>query len=145
MTTLVAEALPLTDGPARERSPRTSCGPTCRPIDRISEFFGDGTTDVEGVLYVSRLAGAVHPATITSLTAPIAQRWGTVRSTGSVAGFWQNRRARILPEFCPVTPAVLDEMIRGWFVGRLTGVLGSPDRAEGFQIGFVEHGVTKRA
>ena len=116
--------------------------PANRPL---SEFFGDGTTDVEGVLYVTRLAGAVHPATITSLTAPIAEGWGTIRWTGSVAGFWQNRRARILPEFCPVTPAVLDEMIRGWFVGRLTGVLGSPDRAEGFQIGFVEHGVTKRA
>ena len=144
MTTLIAEQLPLPAGPARDIAEQVLR--TYLPTDRpLGEYFGDGTGDVEGVLYVRRLAGAVHPATVTSLTAPIAQGWGAVRSSGSVAGFWNNRRARLLDEFCPVSPPVLDRMIQGWFVGRLTGVIAAPEPHTGFEIGYEENGRVKRA
>jgi hypothetical protein len=145
MTTLVAEDLPLPPGSEARQAAEDVLRATVPPHRPVEEFFSDGTVDVEGVLYVSRLAGAVHPATVTSLTAPIAQRWAAARSAGAIGGFWQNRRARPLAEFCPVSPAVLDQMIRGWFTGRLLGIIPDPTAQQGFQIGYERYGEIKRA
>jgi hypothetical protein len=50
--------------------------------------------------------------------------------------FWQNRRARRLDEFVPVAPSVLDQMIAGWFVGRLLGRISDPQPETGFTIAY---------
>lgn len=136
-TKLIAEPLPLTSGPAYEIAKRVfETQPGVAP-DQLTEFFTDSSADREAVLYVSSLPGAVHPAAVTSLTRPIQSSWNGVRNSSTSVGlFWQNRRARRLDEFVPVAPSVLDQMISGWFVGRLLGRISNPDPEVGFQIAY---------
>jgi hypothetical protein len=138
-TTLVAERLPFPPGhPAREvasnvlrtYAPRGSDGEP--DFDRL---FADGTIDVEGVTYVSRLNGALHPVVVSSLIKPIQGQWQAVRNNNQARnGFWSHRRARPLDRFIPVEPSALDAMIRGWGIGRILGMIPDPTRDNGFAI-----------
>lgn len=103
------------------------------------QVFSDGTTKPENILVVSQLQGPVHPAVITSITQPIAAAWSTVSTSQTgIRTFWQYRRARILPESVPVAPQVLDSFIRGWFVGRMLGLIPDPDETNGFRISYLD-------
>ena len=46
------------------------------------------------------------------------RKQGTKRYLGN---FWNNRRARPLRHFIPISKALLETMIRGWFIARLLG------------------------
>lgn len=140
LTKLIAQPLPFRSGPAYDAAYRifeALPGDPKQIGERLKTFFTDASEDQEGVLYVSRLFGAVHPAAITSLTRPIQASWNNVRNNSSGVGlYWQNRRARRLDDFVPVAPSVLDQMIAGWFVGRLLGRISDPNPETGFSIGY---------
>lgn len=145
MTELLPEQLPITAPVVREHAERILT-PYLAPGQTVSQFFGDGTFDVESVLYVSFLLAPVHPAVVSSLVRPIGATWNRVRmNRDSVSLYWENRRARRLDEFVPVTPHVLDLMIRGWIVGRLLGRISDPDPANGFRIAYVDENLGQTA
>jgi hypothetical protein len=99
--------------------------------EEIATYFADESSADQSVTYVSRLASAIHPVAITSLTQPIATTWN---QTTRADTFWGNRRTRILQEFIPVPPQVLDAMIKGFFNARLLDLL--PDPVPGEATGF---------
>lgn len=145
MTSLIAEKLPLPGGMVREHAERI-LAPHVGPGRTVDEFFGDGTFDVESVLYVSQLSAAVHPAVVSSLVRPVAASWNRVRtSRDSLSQYWEHRRTRRLDEFVPVAPHTLDLMIRGWIVGRLLARISDPDPAKGFRIAFNDETLGKPA
>lgn len=93
---------------------------------------------VESVLFLRRLAKPVHPAVVASLYKPIVSSWDKIviadKSEGSIRPYWNNKRARLLQEFVPVTPPAMRSLVRGWFVGRLLGLITDPTKISGFQI-----------
>ena len=97
----------------------------------VDVFFGPEQRGVESATCVSYLNSAVHPAAITSLMSPIAQKW---EETGARQAFWMRRRARSLKEFVPVHPQVLRSMIRGWITGRMLDLIPNPSPEDGFSI-----------
>lgn len=104
----------------------------------LDQFFSDPGKDCEGVLYVARLKGAIHPSAIASLTSPIATAWQNATSNGLPdPGVWRYRRTRPLTEFIPLRPRVRQDMTKGWIVGRLLGIISKPD-ADGIQIGHAQ-------
>ena len=136
MTTLDVEPLPV-GGQAREVAEKV-IAPVAQQhsTKQLADFFDDGTTSSESVLIVSQLAGAVHPSAVMSLTQPINSAWQSTKvSPAMINGFWQFRRARILPEAVPVSPGVLQSMIKGWFLGRAFGLIDNPSVSDGFSIG----------
>jgi len=73
---------------------------------------------------VSQLDSPVSPLVIKSLMQPISNAWTQAKSNGvAVGGFWSNRRARTLREFVPVPQEHLRAMTRGWFTGKLLGLI----------------------
>ena len=103
-------------------------------------FSMQRTHGVESVLIVNRLARAVHPAAVSSLYQPIAHEWSeaakAVKKSEAVYSFWYNKRGRSLTEFIPLTDTALDSMIRGWFLGRLLGLITDPTPSTGLEIHF---------
>lgn len=94
----------------------------------LDQFFSDPGKDCEGVLYVSRLKGAIHPSAVASLTSPIATAWQNATSNGLPdPGVWRYRRTRPLTEFIPLRPRVRQDMMKGWIVGRLLGIISKPN------------------
>ena len=77
---------------------------------------------------VSFLSSPVSPVTIKTLLDPIAQRWAMAKSkTRDKSDFWLHRRARPLGEFIPLPQAHLYAALRGWFTGRIVGIIRSDE------------------
>jgi hypothetical protein len=65
-----------------------------------------------------------EPVVFDSLMRPIANEWGDrSKSPDGREEFWRWRRARSLPEFVPMAPAVRRAMVRGWFTASMLGQL----------------------
>lgn len=103
-------------------------------------FRPGNTAGIETVLITSVLDNPVQPAVITSLTEPIAAAWDAVRTQpadrrqSAVRGFWSYNRARLLTESIPLTQPTIQQIVRGWFVGRLLGVVTSATANEPFTV-----------
>ena len=56
-----------------------------------------------------------------SIWRPILNKWRkeSKEQRGILGNFWNNRRARPLRHFIPISKALLETMIRGWFIARL--------------------------
>jgi hypothetical protein len=68
------------------------------------------------------LSEPYEPVVFDSLMKPIAEEWGDRSKTADGREeFWRWRRARSLPEFIPVSPAVRRAMVRGWFTATMLG------------------------
>jgi hypothetical protein len=137
-TRLVPEPLPLPVGSAAREIAERVIFNFLKGLEEgqqdTSRFFVDDGNDVEGVLYVSRLKGAIHPSAVASLTAPIAQSWVNAQDSDGVdSGAWTYRRTRPLSEFIALRPRVRTDMIQGWIVGRLLGLISKPNE-NGVQI-----------
>jgi hypothetical protein len=50
--------------------------------------------------------------------------------------FWRLRRARLLTEFVPVVAPVLQLMVRGWFVGRILGLVKAPTETDPIELAY---------
>ncbi|PFG44791.1 tubulin-like protein [Isoptericola jiangsuensis] len=83
--------------------------------DDIEKSYTDGNGGFIDVF--THLGAPYEPVVFDSLMRPIASDWGAKnKAADSRAEFWRWRRARPLHEFLPLSPEVLDAMIRGWFV-----------------------------
>jgi hypothetical protein len=92
-------------------------------------LVNDGS--IESVQLMSFLNGAHYPFLFSSLLEPIGQRWGRDNATPHERGqFWTKRRARLLGEFVPAPQEHIIALIRGWFTGRLLGLIDVPRNGE---------------
>lgn len=114
-------------------------------------FKPSNTANTEKVLMTAVLDNPVQPAAVVSLTAPIAQRWSTVVGTpvehrqAAIGGFWTYNRARLLTECIPLTSPAVARITRGWFLGRLLGLVSNASLTDGFAVSYTEHGQSKAA
>lgn len=124
----------------------TSLKGNVNPED-VEKYFTDTSVKVDGILIGSQLPGAVHPSVLTSVTQPIAGAWNSVKGNpASISTFWQYRVGRVLPEFIAVSPQARDALVKGWFVGRMMGVIPDPTESDGFSISYMnEIGQAERA
>jgi hypothetical protein len=103
---------------------------------RVHELFKDRNEKFEALLtndaelpyidIISQLSAPVSPIVLDSLMSPIGEAWSRARSSTGGAGemlFWELRRTRPLREFIPVPQRHLRCMIRGWFTGRILGLI----------------------
>jgi hypothetical protein len=92
----------------------------------VDSYFDSSRVDAEGILFVYRLSGAIHPAAISSLSAPIAAAWAAGfpddGANDSSPGLI-DRRARRLKDFVALRPSALNAMCRGWLIGRALGFI----------------------
>jgi hypothetical protein len=83
-----------------------------------------GSSKVPYIDIISQLDNPVSPLVVQSLMRPISQAWAGARDSGTAIGsFWSMRRGRNLREFVPVPQEHLAAMIRGWFTGKLLGLI----------------------
>lgn len=96
----------------------------------VDSYFDTKRADAEGVLFVYRLQGAIHPAAISSLSAPIAAAWAggfaDTDADDSSPGLI-DRRARRLRDFVALRPSATDAICRGWLIGRALGMVSIQD------------------
>ena len=100
-----------------------------------SAFKSRLKTGMESVLIVRRLATPVHPAVVASLYQPIVRDWDQVvnsaKPVNAIQTFWNNKRARLLTEFIPLPLPATESIVRGWFMGRLLGLITDPSPSTG--------------
>ena len=127
-TRLTIQQLPFdTKDPAYEAAKEIITG---EDDVREQDFKSVQRPGVESVLIVRRLAKPVHPAVVASLYEPIVNQWTQAtnlpRPAQAIKTFWDNRRARLLQEFVPLPRGAIESIVRGWFVGRLLGLITDP-------------------
>ena len=96
--------------------------------DRAREFdvVLTNESDQPHIDIISSLRLPVSPLVVSSLMRPIGEEWSAARAdAGRRTSFWQHRRARPLREFVPVPQRHLRCMLRGWFMGRMLGLIGA--------------------
>lgn len=95
------------------------------PAQINSYFVNDAS--IESIQIISTLRGAHHPILFKSLLQPIAQRWNQENAQPQKrAAFWTKRRARLAGEAIPAPQEHIVCMIRGWFTGRMLGLIDVP-------------------
>lgn len=95
------------------------------PAQVNSYFVNDAS--IESIQIISTLRGAHHPILFKSLLQPIAQRWNQENAVPQKrAAFWTKRRARLAGESIPAPQEHIVCMIRGWFTGRMLGLIDVP-------------------
>lgn len=85
----------------------------------------DPNAAVSSVELMSFLGQAVHPIVIDSVTKPIQAAWNAQTDKGMREQFWSFRRARPLPSFVPLSPARQQALVKGWFIARVLGQVGT--------------------
>ena len=132
-TRLTIQELPFDDGhPAHDVAKGILTG---QGDVSAKAFKSRSKTGVESVLIVRRLAMPVHPAVVASLYQPIVRDWDKVVNSAkpvkAIQTFWNNKRARLLQEFIPLPLPATESIVRGWFVGRLLGLITDPTPSAG--------------
>ena len=93
----------------------------------IEKRYMVNDASIESIQIMSMLNGAHHPFLFKSLLEPIGERWSQVKETAHERGlFWSKRRARLLGEFIPAPQEHIIAFVRGWFTGRLLGLIDVP-------------------
>jgi hypothetical protein len=114
-------------------------------------FLSGNTAKKESVLLTSALDSAVQPAVVASLTDPIAKGWHEIQvqppqlRQGAIRGFWTYNRARLLSESIPLPSPSIDQITRGWFIGRLLGIVSNATDTEPFRVQYLYQGLTRQA
>jgi hypothetical protein len=92
----------------------------------INAYFVNDPS-IDSIQIISTLRGAHHPVLFKSLLQPIAQRWNQENAHANRrAAFWTKRRARLTGEAIPAPQEHIICMIRGWFTGRMLGLIQVP-------------------
>lgn len=82
------------------------------------------TSELPHIDILSSLWAPVSPVVLRTLLEPIGDRWASVKHDHTArARFWRHRRARPLGEFVPLPQAHLRASLRGWFTGRMLGLI----------------------
>ena len=139
-STWVVEPLPFVTGhPARKIAEevltkalqaRASTGAS-NDVDKYFTSVNAGHVGSVGI--VTFLSKPVHPVVFSSVTQPIVSRLQQSQSS-----FWLWRRTRRLSEYIPVSSSARRAMLRGWFTGRLLGLIGITSLKEPFTITSLE-------
>jgi hypothetical protein len=98
--------------------------------------------DLPYIDIISQLWAPVSPVAIDSLMNPIGEEWSKAQNPAAQVQFWRLRRTRPLREFVPVPQRHLRCMIRGWFTGRILGLIDTS--AMPYSIVHDLHGVNAR-
>jgi hypothetical protein len=69
----------------------------------------------------TRFEAFFTPWAMESLTTPIRKAYETLKNKDNLKAFWKLQRARTLSQALPVGQDIIDAMLRGYFVGRITG------------------------
>lgn len=96
------------------------------------------TTDstVQEISISSTLKAPVYPIAVKSLLGPISEDWAVAAmSNVGMNAFWNRRRARRMDEFIPAPYETIAAMTRGWFTGRILGVVEVDSQSGLAQIG----------
>ena len=144
---LVHPGAKLNENPGVQEFP---FGPGHPARGAVTEVLGGGAkftaatrAGVESILLTSRLQAPVHPAAIASLYEPIVARWKAVTDRSdrhtAIRDFWTYNRARLLTEFIPLAQPAIDSIIRGWFVGRLLGLVPDPQPNQPIVVRWHDH------
>ena len=80
----------------------------------------------------SSLPAPISVLAVESLLRPIAERWHQCDTPTRRSDFWSRRRAQTLDAFVPVPQALLRCLARGWYTGRLLGLIAR--KSESFEI-----------
>ena len=102
--------------------------------DDIDSYFDSARSNAEGILFVYRLSGAIHPSAIASLAAPIAAMWRNGGTDKDTAYGLKNRRARRLKDFVALRPSAIDAMCMGWILGRALELVTFDDDNRGISV-----------
>ena len=90
--------------------------------EKVDQALDQSERETRVAMY-SSLGGALHPMVFESLNKPIADAWEKARANSFLTPFWEARRARLLWMGVPIPRPALQALVRGWFVGRLLGLI----------------------
>ena len=102
--------------------------------DDIESYFDASRSNAEGILFVYRLSGAIHPSAIASLAAPIAAMWRTGGTDKDTAYGLEKRRARRLKDFVALRPSAINAMCMGWILGRALELVSIDENEQGISV-----------
>lgn len=142
--TLSMSMIPFRGHPLETRISNSMLASTYK--DREEDFNAVFTndSDLPYIDIISSLRLPVSPIVIESLMNPIGEEWARAQtSLGGRTSFWQLRRTRPLREFVPVPQRHLRCMIRGWFTGRMLGLIDTSSMP--YQIVHDAQGVDSRS
>jgi hypothetical protein len=92
--------------------------------EAADKMFRGELANVKTIDFFAALKAPVHHFVFDNLTQPIIQGWNIAKlDPGLRQAFMLRRRARLLPEAIPLAPEILEQLLRGWYVGRLLGRL----------------------
>ena len=80
-------------------------------------------SSVDHIDITSALGAPISVLAVKSLLRPISEHWFQLNSVGQRNSFWARRRAQPLESFIPAPQALIRCMVRGWFTGRLLGLV----------------------
>lgn len=90
--------------------------------EEVDRALDQSERETRVAVYAS-LGGALHPMVFESLNKPIADAWERARRNRSLINFWEARRSRLLWMGVPIPRPALHALVRGWFIGRLLGLI----------------------
>lgn len=90
--------------------------------EKVNQSLDQSERETRVAVY-SSLGGALHPMVFESLNKPISDAWERARANSFLGPFWEARRSRLLWMGVPVPRPALQALVRGWFVGRLLGLI----------------------
>jgi len=112
----------------RQPFPFATGHPAAEICDEVvgSEQWITSELDQPGVMLTSYLEYPVHPIAIASVTEPIASALTRYTDPDKrVHSFWQWRRSRRLDAFVPLPRELLTNIVRGFAIARLCGLMSS--------------------
>ena len=90
--------------------------------ERVDQSLDQSERETRVAVY-SSLGGALHPMVFESLNKPISDAWERERANSFLIPFWEARRSRLLWMGVPIPRPALQALVRGWFIGRLLGLI----------------------
>ena len=118
---LQLSSMPLASHPIEEelRAALSRAGINDEEIGRAL----NSDSSVKHIDITSALGAPISVLAVESLLRPISERWFQLNSVGQRNAFWARRRAQPLESFIPAPQALIRCMVRGWFTGRLLGLV----------------------
>ncbi len=122
--TISMSMIPFRGHPLESRIRNSMVGSIYKGRENDFDAVFTNDADLPYIDIISSLRLPVSPIVIESLMSPIGQEWARAQtSLGGRTAFWRLRRTRPLREFVPAPQRHIRCMIRGWFTGRILGLI----------------------